>query len=438
MVPNPQIMEAVEKLGYRVTVGDVAVKAGIDVNFARQGLLALASDTGGHLQVAESGDIAYLFPKNFRDILRNKFWRLQLQEWWAKVWRILFYLIRISFGIILLLSICLIVLGIILGLVVLKAASSSGDNNNDNFDGFSIPNINLDSIFWLFYWDSYRPNYYDYQPSRRSPSNEPNKNELNFLEAIYSFLFGDGNPNYNLEARRWQEIASIIRENQGAIIAEQITPYLDKLGQGYDLEYEQYMLPVLSKFDGLPEVTDKGEFVYRFPELQTIASETENQVITTYLREKPWRFSRSTSGQIILASCLGIFNFVGALVLGNMFATHSVLSQAGGLLTFIQIIYPLLLCYGVGFLLIPLGRYFWIQWRNQKIEARNQMRLDRATILQKADQNLRQKLEEARQFASANIITQENLAYTTEQNLIEQEINQSDKIDREWEKRLNQ
>ena len=52
MTPNPTIMTAVEQLGYRVTSGDVAVQAGMDVNVAQQQLLALASDAGGHLQVA--------------------------------------------------------------------------------------------------------------------------------------------------------------------------------------------------------------------------------------------------------------------------------------------------------------------------------------------------------------------------------------------------
>jgi hypothetical protein len=96
MAPSPNIMQAVEQLGYRVTVGDVATQAGLNVNLAQQGLLTLASDTGGHLQVAESGEIVYLFPKNFKTILRNKFLRLRLQEWWKRVWRVLFYLIRIS------------------------------------------------------------------------------------------------------------------------------------------------------------------------------------------------------------------------------------------------------------------------------------------------------------------------------------------------------
>ncbi len=73
MTPNSAIMRSVEQLGYRVTVGDVATQIGLNIAEVNQGLLALAADAGGHLQVAESGDVVYQFPRNFRDILRNSF-----------------------------------------------------------------------------------------------------------------------------------------------------------------------------------------------------------------------------------------------------------------------------------------------------------------------------------------------------------------------------
>ena len=118
MNPNPQIVKSIEKLDYRVTVGDVAAQAGLELNLAQQGLLALASDAGGHLQVAESGDVVYLFPKNFRSILRNKYWQLRWQQWWSKVWLVLFYIIRISFGIILIASIALMLVAIVLIIIL--------------------------------------------------------------------------------------------------------------------------------------------------------------------------------------------------------------------------------------------------------------------------------------------------------------------------------
>jgi hypothetical protein len=52
------VMEAVEKLNYRVTVGDVAAQSGLSFATANSELMSLATASGGHLQVAESGDIA--------------------------------------------------------------------------------------------------------------------------------------------------------------------------------------------------------------------------------------------------------------------------------------------------------------------------------------------------------------------------------------------
>ena len=433
MAPNPTIMQAVEQLGYRVTVGDVAAKAGLDVNFAQRELLTLASEAGGNLQVAESGDIAYLFPKNFRDILRNKFLRLQLQEWWQKIWRVLFYLIRISFGIVLVASILLI-------FVAITILLSSSDSNNGGGGGegggggggrgggfFFFPYF-WNDLVWIFYWNHDEPYY---QQRSRLTGQKP---QMSFLEAVFSFIFGDGNPNHNLEERKWSDIATAIRNNRGAVVAEQIAPYLDNLGQGYAREYEEYMLPALARFDGRPEVSPQGQIVYHFPQLQTTATERNSQPVAAYLREMLWRFSNASSGQIMLAAGLGAVNLVGALVLGNLLSNSAI---ASGFIGFVSAIYPTILIYGVGFLAIPLIRYFWIQWKNSRIEARNQERQQRAMLLNEPDANLLQKLAYAREFAAENVLTGEDLAYTTETELTQQELEQSAKIDAEWQRRID-
>ena len=432
MAPNPTIMQAVEQLGYRVTVGDVAAKAGLDVNFAQRELLTLASEAGGNLQVAESGDIAYLFPKNFRDILRNKFLRLQLQEWWQKIWRILFYLIRISFGIVLVASILLIFVAITL--LLSNSDSNNGGGGGEGGGGggrgggfFFFPYF-WNDLVWIFYWNHDEPYY---QQRSRLTDQKP---QMSFLEAVFSFIFGDGNPNHNLEDRKWSDIATAISNNRGAVVAEQIAPYLDNLGQGYAREYEEYMLPALARFDGRPEVSPQGQIVYHFPQLQTTATERNSQPVAAYLREMLWRFSNASSGQIMLAAGLGAVNLVGALVLGNLLAKSAI---ASGFIGFVSAIYPMILIYGVGFLAIPLIRYFWIQWKNSRIEARNQERQQRAMLLNEPDANLLQKLAYAREFAAENVLTGEDLAYTTETELTQQELEQSAKIDAEWQRRID-
>ena len=328
MVPNPALINAVEQLGYRVTVGDVATQAGLNVAIAEQGLLALASDAGGHLQVAETGDLVYRFPENLRGILRSRSLKLRLQETWQRIWRVLFYLIRISFGTILIASIVIILLAI-----VALAIAASGNRDEDDRGGGGgmvfMPRFSTWDLFWICDFGG--------EPRRRDRSERDGKPEMNFFESVFSFLFGDGNPNADLDERRWRAIGNVIQANGGAVVAEQIAPYVDDLGA--DPEEEDYMLPVLLRFNGTPEVSPSGELVYRFPELQVRAAtptRTLGNLSASYLKEEHWLFSRAESGQLVMAAGLGILNFVGALVLGGMLGDGAIAAELGGFIGFVS------------------------------------------------------------------------------------------------------
>lgn len=131
MAPRTVVMEAVEKLNYRVTIGDVAAQSGLDLNTAQREIVALAAETGGNIQVAESGEIAYKFAPNFRQILVSRSFWLQVNESLKGVWKWLFYAIRISFGILLIASIALVVVGIIAATIAIQ---SQGRSDNDRDD----------------------------------------------------------------------------------------------------------------------------------------------------------------------------------------------------------------------------------------------------------------------------------------------------------------
>ncbi|MFM2312072.1 MAG: hypothetical protein RLZZ04_1348 [Cyanobacteriota bacterium] len=430
MIPDPKIVKSIEQLDYRVTVGDVAAKAGLELNFAQQGLLALASEAGGHLQVAESGDVVYLFPQNFRSILRNKYWRLRWQKTWQKIWRILFYLIRISFGIILIASILLMVVAIVLIVIAMNSANEEREENSGGYGGgygggFFMPHFWLGDIFWWF-----DPGYNQRRLQRRR---QASNYQMNFLESVFSFLFGDGNPNIDLEENRWQEIGAIIRHNQGAVVGEQIAPYVDEIDQD-----EDYMIPVLSRFNGYPEVSPQGEIIYYFPELQVMASRrAESTSTASYLQEKLWRFSQANGSQITLAAGLGALNVILAFVLETLLQDGAIATQLGGVVAFADSASWFLLGYGVLYLLIPLVRYFWIQGRNPRIINRNQEREQRAIALNQPDQSLVGKLAYASQFANQKVIGDRDIAYTTENDLLDQNLKDTDKIDQDWQKRIS-
>jgi flagellar basal body-associated protein FliL len=423
---NPQIMRSVEQLDYAVTIGDVATQAGLELNVTQQGLLALASEAGGHLQVTDSGDILYQFPKNFRTILRNRFWRLRLQELWQKIWGALFYLIRISFGVILIISIIVMFLAIVAILIAVNSKDSDSNSGGDRDGGgfFFFPT----DIFWIF---NPSPDYNRYE-SRAGHGKSSSARSMNFLEAIFSFLFGDGNPNEDLEEKRWQTIGTLIRNQGGAIAAEQVAPYLDNVTSS-NQETEDYILPVLARFNGYPQVSDQGDLIYYFPELQVTAKKRTLTAISSYLNEKRWQFSQADSGQIMLSLGLGTVNIVLALMLGGLLRQYG----AGiAIASLIQPVYGVLLIYAISFLAIPLGRYFWLQWRNQGIDSRNQKRQAKAEWLTLPNPKFRQKLQFAEDFAAEKVITAADITYRTDEDLLVQEAEQSDKIDQEWQRRL--
>lgn len=430
----PQIMTAIEQLDYRVTIGDIAAQAGLDLNSARQGLLTLASETGGHMQVAESGDIVYVFAKDFRNILRNKFFIIRLKETLRRVWRVAFYIIRISFGIIL---IALIVAAIVAIIALMIAAQSGRDNDDRDWGGggrgrgWSIGGLGYwwnPNIFWLFDWNAAgygsRPQTRRLQASQETP-------QLNFLESIFSFLFGDGNPNADRDEQRWRYIGAIIRNHQGAIIAEQVAPFLDE--PDMTPENEDYILPVLLRFDGQPEVSPEGQIIYQFAQLQTTVGSQLTTTVPSYLPERPWQFTQATSGQVTVAIVLGIVLFVLGLMLNSM-----VIAVGGEVAVLIQLIALLALIYSIAYLAIPGIRYLWVQWQNQKIAVRNQQRQQRVQWGDRHDAVIQHKLAFARQFAAETIIRQSDLVYTTEEDLITQELEQSAQRGAEWEKLLKQ
>jgi hypothetical protein len=402
MNPNPQLMTAVEELGYRVTCGDVVTHTGIYLEEVRAGLLTLASQTGGHLQVTDTGEVIYVLAPDFRQTLLRKSVRLQFKVWFERVWAVGFYLVRISFGVLLITSITVVYLAI---LAITLAAIFSSEGGGDCDDS---------CVLNIFSWGGSSSDNSSMTEVDSARSKKKQRKSLNFLEAVFSVLFGDGNPNADLEQRRWRYIGNLIHRQRGVAIAEQIAPYLDDLGQGYDREYENYMLPVLTKFNGIPEVSPTGQLVYHFPDLQaTLKDGTgESTKVPKSLRERKWKFSKATPTQLRWSLILFVANLVGIGILSTMLGSISsaLVSSAMTILTL----------YGVGLIVIPACRYVWVKYQASQVRARNRLRSQEVKILQQGE-FIQEKLDYARQFAKQYKISDRDIIYTTEEDVLPQE-----------------
>ncbi|KAG0492070.1 hypothetical protein HPP92_005468 [Vanilla planifolia] len=373
-------MDAVDYFGGRVTLGDVASRAGLKLNEAERALQALAADTNGFLEVSDEGDVLYVFSKDYRSKLAAKSFRMKVEPFLEKLKGASEYVIRVSFGTTLVLSIVLVYTTII-------ALISSRR-----------------------YWDPY---YYRRQRFR-------NDDGMNFVESVFSFVFGDGDPNQGLEDERWKLIGRYISSNGGVVTAEELSPYLDVEPMEKAADDDSYVLPVLLRFDGHPEVDDEGNILYCFPSLQRTA-----------LSQRTSRKDKTSTSEKAMVIGLGALNLFGVIVLGSMLKNSTIAPSS--FVSFVADIFPLLQVYAASFFAVPLIRWFLVQNTNAVIERRNLARRQRAKVLELPDPTLRRKLLNARDMAKRTVIGSERIVYSTEKDLLDQDYEA-----REWDKRFRE
>ena len=419
------------------TTADAAIATGLPLDIVGPRLLALAVASGAELRVANDGNITYVFRSQLRRFLLARSWRLRLQSFFHRLWLLLFRIIRCSFGVVLVVMVVLIsLLALLVGLALLKAADEAA-NALMSFVGGGLELILrivvavLTDQFWIG-----SPGRF---PSRKEQS-PPTRVE--FLESVYSILFGDGDPNQDLDQKRWQRIGSFLRNRGGVVIAEDLAPLLDLESppssrslrsdfQASDSQLaseraDQGMLPILMHFDGQPQVTDQGDLLYCFPSLHggaiesssfsTDSSSDESSMgkgASLPLRERRIPFTHASKWQrrtygLMVVSLLGL-----SLLLLNWSLP---LSAALVTIAWSGIIYSLLL------IVLPLLR--WLIWRrsNAVIQKRNFRRKQWADWAHLHVDQLIPKRQKALKLLETMVNTQSDMIYTTENDLIEQPI----------------
>ncbi|MBX9687207.1 MAG: hypothetical protein K2X27_10930 [Candidatus Obscuribacterales bacterium] len=400
-----KVTKSIGDLGRRVTAADVSTKTGLPVLLVSQALNQIASEAGGHLAVSQSGNIVYSFPPGFANTYLAHGLKRFLEKACEQLSKIGLFLLKISFGIMLILSFSIIVITIFILFFSQRGKNSKSSFPHDSW-GFRFnlfDYIVLRDTLSYFAFSS-QPVKYDYNlPTVRR------RNSNNFLLNCFSFLFGDGNPNEGLEEKRWQLIAKVIKDHNNVITAEQLAPYT-----GADPKNEDAVLPTLVRFNGKPEVTESGNIIYTFPSLVNTAGNDRKEKAVPFLREFPLKFSELDQKALKPVYVIAALNFIGSWFL--WFLLHS--SKAPTITS----LFTLLVTYGSLFLLVPLLRSKIIDWQNKKIEKRNQKRAAAAEALLSPSEELKAKIAESREYRIRdNLIAQSSIIYTTESASLEQE-----------------
>jgi hypothetical protein len=291
------------------------------------------------------------------------------------------------------------------------------------------------------------------------------------VEAIFSFVFGDGDPNKAFEERRWRALGRRIQQLGGVVSAEELAPFLDPpalqpggavgeeavegeegwsggggggRGGGLGLEAlqgyqdESFVLPALIRFEGEPVVDEAGQLLYRFPQLQASAGAGEPRppggrggarggaaearsdgAAGAAAVERRWEFSSASSGQQLGVALLAAVNCVGVVMLSSSLAlpgNQYLLARAG--YGFVLGLMPALQTYAAAFAAIPALRYLWNGSRNAAIDARNAARGQAAQLLRAAGGGgagvgavVREKMAAARALGQRRVVRQGDVVF---------------------------
>jgi len=258
------------------------------------------------------------------------------------------------------------------------------------------------------------------------------------MESVFSFVFGDGDPNREFEDLRWNAIGNYIRSHGGVVVAEELSPFLDLPKDALEESMvvdEGYMLPVLTRFEGEPVVNQQGKLAYVFPKLQTtgIAWLQRRSPAVGYLKEQLWPFSNAGGGQLALVVFFAVANVVGVGVLSNLvfeqMATGALVAPG------LPYVLAVLQVYAWSFFVIPAVRWFINRSRNKAIQERNDLRAESLKKLSFPTGDLKIKLEGARKMSKRKFVGRKDVVYSSAKDLEEQTKKWEEE---DFDKRLNE
>ncbi len=287
---------AVRELEGTATVADASTRTGLDFDRTESALKELLELYRGHVAVGESGDVVYSFdPRLIRRDHVSLITRVSsaVRAGLATAFKVWIMLMLVVYFVLFLVLAVAMVVGV---------SVQGGGGRGRSRRGGGVP-ISIFDWFWAPRWGVRRPYY-----GRRHEV----KRELRipFYKKIFAYVFGPDDPNLTAEDRD-QEILQLVRARRGVLAAPEL---VELTGQPLH-EAEEELGRVVGRFAGEPQVSEKGELLYAFPDLMLSAHgpvTVEEPVPTWRKLERPKELTgngKSTDGII---TALNGFNLVMA------------------------------------------------------------------------------------------------------------------------------
>ncbi|WP_010263213.1 hypothetical protein [Treponema primitia] len=262
-----KVTEAFKRQQGGVTVADIVAKTALPLNTVRELVPRAADEYSARLQVTESGEILYSFPRGFTSKYRGfKAGFSRFMEKFGKALKIAAEFVFKIWIMVMLVGYFVLFMVIALGSLVISVAASNSNNRSSNRSGGGIGGMYFASsifnmIIRIWFYSELTKSMDRRYGYGRSVQARPKGRPL--YKAIFSFVFGDGDPNADWPRREKQAVIAYIQANRGVISL----PEFMTLTGNSPAEAEERITGYCAEFGGLPEASDDGTVVYRFDEL---------------------------------------------------------------------------------------------------------------------------------------------------------------------------
>jgi hypothetical protein len=261
-----QLVEVFKKRRGEATTADLIAVTGLPKAQVEAELPAVSDEYGARLRVTDSGEILYSFPEGMRSRYRGfgpsmkRAWKAFKKGFVAvatvafKVWTAVMLVgYFVLFLLLALLALLLSVAGSFAG-----SSSRDGDSGGGGFGGLFITGRLLDTLVRIWFYSELFMT-----PDERMARADRRRERRPLHKAIYSFLFGDGDPDAGWDTVEKKAFVAFVQTNKGIVTMPE---FLALTGLP-PLEAEERINSYLREFEGSPEVTEGGTIYYFFPSL---------------------------------------------------------------------------------------------------------------------------------------------------------------------------
>lgn len=340
--------------GREATIADIAGLTGLPLPQIEEQLPAVADEFGARLKVTEKGQILYSFPSGMRS--RYKGFGPQARKVLKSVAKFALEAGKTLFKVWImgmLVGYFVVFLALALFAMVASFAMQQGGNgrSRDSRRGGGLGGLWLttrlfDTLIRIwFYSEIFK------DPSTRYRQAENRKTKRPLHKAVFSHVFGDGDPNPSWPEIERKAFVSFLQTHKGVITLAEFMAISGLDPVDAELAINRYVL----EFEGSPEVTEKGSVYFNFPKLMSRVGTTAEYQGSTVALKRIAPFSSNTPKSDNVFRLVNIFNLAfggyflyNAAAVGNVFyiQTPKGLALKGGF----QLVYS-----ATGYLLDLLG-----------------------------------------------------------------------------------